>query len=262
MQAASAFPVSPTSSPEWEFCCPLSLLFLLNFDSTSYSWCPLWEPSHNGFLAPGLPGSTSGKEPACQCRRLKDTGLIPVLGRSPGEAHGNPLQYSCLENPKDREPWMAVVQGVAKSWTQLKLLSTQCENSKTFMPYLRLRFIPCGVGRVPLLLSSRSWPGSPTAQVPDSAVGRLVPARHGRLGKARRLPRAVLSGEERSACSRHSCTEGAQASQASALAFFHVPHAHRDAGQGHGCGPPTCILWSQGNTLSSSLVNTAHGFWF
>ena len=44
-----------------------------------------------------------------------DVGLIPGLGRSPGGGHGNPLQYSCLENPMDRGAWRATVQGVAKS---------------------------------------------------------------------------------------------------------------------------------------------------
>ena len=42
--------------------------------------------------------------------------LIPGLGRSPGEGNGNPLQYSCLENPMDRGAWWATVRGVAKSW--------------------------------------------------------------------------------------------------------------------------------------------------
>ena len=51
----------------------------------------------------GSPGATSGKEPACQCRRLRDRGLIPEWGRSPGGEHGNPLQYSCLKNPKERK---------------------------------------------------------------------------------------------------------------------------------------------------------------
>ena len=49
-----------------------------------------------------------------------DVGSIPVLGRSPGERNGNPLQYSCLENRMDRGAWWATVHGVAKSWTQLK----------------------------------------------------------------------------------------------------------------------------------------------
>jgi len=45
----------------------------------------------------------------------RDTGSIPRLGSSPGEGHGNPLQYSCLENPMDRGAWWATVHGVAKS---------------------------------------------------------------------------------------------------------------------------------------------------
>ena len=55
-----------------------------------------------------------GKESACN---VGDLSLIPGLGRSPGEENGNPLQYSCLENPKDREAWQATVHGVAKSGT-------------------------------------------------------------------------------------------------------------------------------------------------
>ena len=50
---------------------------------------------------------------------LRDMGSIPGLGRSPGEGHGNPLQYSCLENPMDRGAWQATVHGVTKSWTRL-----------------------------------------------------------------------------------------------------------------------------------------------
>ena len=46
-----------------------------------------------------------------------DESSIPGLGRSPGEGNSNPLQYSCLENPMDREAWWSVVHGVAKSWT-------------------------------------------------------------------------------------------------------------------------------------------------
>ena len=48
-----------------------------------------------------------------------DSGSIPELGRSPGEGNGNPLQYSCLENPMDRGAWQSAVQGVVKSLTQL-----------------------------------------------------------------------------------------------------------------------------------------------
>ena len=54
---------------------------------------------------------------------LTDTGSIPGLGRSPGEGHGNPFRYSCLENPMDRGAWQAMVHRVAKSWTRLRRLS-------------------------------------------------------------------------------------------------------------------------------------------
>ena len=55
---------------------------------------------------------------------LRDMGLIPGSGRSPGEGNGNPLQYSCLGNPMDRGAWWATVHGVARSRTRLKQLST------------------------------------------------------------------------------------------------------------------------------------------
>ena len=54
---------------------------------------------------------------------VRHMGLIPGLGRDPGGGQGNPLQYSCLENPMDREAWWAMAQKVAKSRTQLKQLS-------------------------------------------------------------------------------------------------------------------------------------------
>ena len=50
-------------------------------------------------------------------------GLASGSGRTPGGGHGNPLQYSCLENPMDRGAWWAVVHGVTKSWTRLKRLN-------------------------------------------------------------------------------------------------------------------------------------------
>ena len=51
---------------------------------------------------------------------IKDMGSIPGMGIPPGGGHGNPLQYSCLENPTDGGAWRATVHRVAKSWTQLK----------------------------------------------------------------------------------------------------------------------------------------------
>ena len=50
----------------------------------------------------------------------RNTGSIPVMGRSPRGGHGDPLQYSCLEDPMDRGAWQAIVHGVAKSRTCLK----------------------------------------------------------------------------------------------------------------------------------------------
>ena len=64
----------------------------------------------------GFPGGSDGKESACSAG---DLGLVPGSGRSPGEGDSNPLQYSYLENPMDREAWEATVHGVAKSQTQL-----------------------------------------------------------------------------------------------------------------------------------------------
>ena len=59
----------------------------------------------------GFPGGLDGKESACNAG---DPGSIPGLGRSPGEVHGNPLQYACLENPTDRGGCQGTVHGVAK----------------------------------------------------------------------------------------------------------------------------------------------------
>ena len=50
---------------------------------------------------------------------IKGVGLIPGSGRSSGEGNGNPLQYSCLENSRDRGVWWATVHGVSQSWTRL-----------------------------------------------------------------------------------------------------------------------------------------------
>ena len=57
------------------------------------------------------------KNLSVNARDLRDAGSIPRLGRSPGEGNGNPLQYSCLENPMDGGAWQAAVHGVTKSQT-------------------------------------------------------------------------------------------------------------------------------------------------
>ena len=66
-------------------------------------------------------GGASGKKLIYQCRRCKRCGLIPKLGRSPGEGNGNPLQCSCLENPMNRRAWRAAIRGVTKSQTWLSM---------------------------------------------------------------------------------------------------------------------------------------------
>ena len=64
----------------------------------------------------GFPGGSDSKESTCN---VGDLTWIPGLGRSLGGGHGNPLQYSCLENPMDRGAWRTTVHGVARSWTWL-----------------------------------------------------------------------------------------------------------------------------------------------
>ena len=60
------------------------------------------------------------KNPPANAGDVRDTGLIPGSGRSPGGGHGNPLQYSFLENPMDGGAWQATGHRVAKSQTRLK----------------------------------------------------------------------------------------------------------------------------------------------
>ena len=73
---------------------------------------PIWEK----LLLEGLPGGLDSKE---STYNSGDPGLIPGLGRSPGEENGYPLKYSCLENSMNRGAWWAIVRGVTKSQTPL-----------------------------------------------------------------------------------------------------------------------------------------------
>ena len=72
-------------------------------------------------FAYGFPRGSDGKASSCN---VGDPGSIPGSGRSPGEGNGNPLQYSCLENPMDRGAWQATVHGVSKSRTRLSDFSS------------------------------------------------------------------------------------------------------------------------------------------
>ena len=94
-----------------------SILFLINSVNNSiYSLINYYMP---GSIL-GLPQWLSGKESACSAGDAGDMGSIPGLERSPGVRNGNPLQYSCLENPRDGGAWWATVYGVAQSRTRLK----------------------------------------------------------------------------------------------------------------------------------------------
>ena len=91
----------------------------------------------------GFPGGTVVNKSTCQCRRCKKCGFDPW----DGERNGNPLQYSCLENPRDRGAWWAAVYGVAQSRTRLKQLSSSSSSKGRYpeegngnpLPYSCLR---------------------------------------------------------------------------------------------------------------------------
>ena len=85
-------------------------------------WRLEWEgsPKKRGYMCMcDFPGGANGKESTCNAGAAEGSGLIPGLGRSPGGGHSKLFQYSCLENPMDREAWWATVCGAAKSWTRL-----------------------------------------------------------------------------------------------------------------------------------------------
>ena len=104
------------------------------------------ESDMTGWL--GFPGSSEVKASDCNAG---DLGLNPGLGRSPAERNGNPLQYSCLENPMDGRAWWATVHGVAKSRTRLS------DFTFTFILSSQLP-VPCAFGAVILIVSGRSCP--------------------------------------------------------------------------------------------------------
>ena len=77
-----------------------------------------------------FPGGSEDKASACHAG---DQGSIPGLGRSPGAGNGNPLQYSCLENPMGRGAWPATVHEVAKSWTRLSKFTSYLSGKKALL---------------------------------------------------------------------------------------------------------------------------------
>ena len=86
-----------------------------------YSMIGFWWVCKQLIYYGDFPGGSDGKESACN---EGDLGLIPGLGKSPGEGIGFPVQYSCLENAMDRGAWWATVLGASKSRTWLRDLST------------------------------------------------------------------------------------------------------------------------------------------
>ena len=83
-----------------------------------------------------LPDGSDGKESSCNAG---DLGSIPGLGRSPGEGNGNPLQYSCLQNPMDRGAWWATDDGVAKTRTRLNNFQFSLDIDHYSLNLLRLK---------------------------------------------------------------------------------------------------------------------------
>ena len=88
-----------------------------------------WDQNHHelsphtcfriAIIKKGFPGGTEVKDPPVNAGDTRDTASIPGWGRSPRVGNSNPLQYSCLEKSRNRGPWQAAVQGVAKSRTPL-----------------------------------------------------------------------------------------------------------------------------------------------
>ena len=73
------------------------------------------------------------KNPPAKAGDVRDVGSILGWGRSPGVGYGNPLQYSCLENPLDKGAWWATVRGVAKRQARLKQLSIHTHSTQTYL---------------------------------------------------------------------------------------------------------------------------------
>ena len=107
---AETSPSIPVSTHQWA-CSSLRT-------SPPHHWMNMSSRTSGGF-----PGNSAGKESACNAG---DPDLIPESVRSPGEGHGNSLQYFYLGNPMDRGAWWAIVHGVAKSWTWLSTSTHIC----------------------------------------------------------------------------------------------------------------------------------------
>ena len=88
---------------------------------TSFMYVSLARASQVALVVKNPPANAGGR---------RDAGSIPGSGRSPGEGHGNPLWYPCLENPMDRGAWRATVHRVTKSQTQLSVHVCACTHTQ------------------------------------------------------------------------------------------------------------------------------------
>ena len=137
-----SFPLLPSLYPH---VCSLRLhlhflpasLFISNIFSRFHIYTLIYYTSfsvfyllHSVLTSPGFPGGSDGKASAYNAG---DPGLIPGSGRSSGEVNGNPLQYSCLENPMDGGAWQAIIHGVTKSRTRLSNFISLCTVGPRFI---------------------------------------------------------------------------------------------------------------------------------
>ena len=116
------------------------------------------------YIFEGFPHSSVSKESACNAA---DSGSIPGLGRFPGEGSGNPLPYSCLENPMDRGAWWATVHGIKRvrhDWATKPPPTTTCECCQFY-----LRNTLARLPTLPFALPFTCWLGfaSPQASLPE-----------------------------------------------------------------------------------------------
>ena len=115
---------APQLSPHSLLIISFSLFFFLHFFSfEKYALPPIQSLRANNTLL-GFSPWPSSKESTCNAGDAEDSGLIPGSGRSPGGGHGNPFQYSCLENPMDRGAWWVTVHRLGHDWSDWACMLT------------------------------------------------------------------------------------------------------------------------------------------
>jgi len=120
----------------------ISLSFSFHFFSFEKCALPPIQSLHTNNTLLGFSPWPSGKESTCNAGDAEDSGLIPGSGRSPGGGHGNPFQYSCLENPMDRGAWWATVHRVGHDWSDWACMLT-CNTLLTPSLYIYIRLCVC-----------------------------------------------------------------------------------------------------------------------